>query len=156
MTRANTSEGVERIGGPSTSEWTIRGGHPDELRAARDHRQLVADLSSGKGSPCWPTQTTALCSSCPAERSERLAEALLRHRTDQSSVAKQSLTTLLGLLVDLAPVPTAVELFVGGACGIYHFHRAYRLSRGSGTADDAAEDLGRRPGPNRIIAGRAR
>jgi hypothetical protein len=115
----------------SGSEGHIRVDDPrrDELRAARDHRQLVA--AQWQGQPLLAD---------PDDRA-RLAAALLRHRDDQSSVAKQSLTTLLGLLVDLAPVPTAVELFVGGACGINHFHRAYRLSRGSGTADDARRIL---------------
>jgi hypothetical protein len=94
-------------------------------RAARDHRQLVAEQWQGQ-----PSLTD------PDDRA-RLAEALQRHRDDQPSAAKQSLTTLLGLLADLAPVPTAIELFVGGACGIYHYHRANRLSRGAGTADDA-------------------
>jgi hypothetical protein len=114
----------------SGSEGHIRVDDPrrDELRAARDHRQLVAAQ--------WQGQSLL---ADPDDRA-RLAAALLRHRDDQSA-AKESLTTLLGMLVDLAAVPTAVELFVGGACGIYHFHRAYRLSHGSGTADDARKIL---------------
>jgi len=100
-----------------------------EPRPARDHRRLVAAQWQGQ-----PLLTD------PDNRA-RLAEALQRQHDDPASAAKELCATLLPLLADLAPVPSAVELFVGGFCGIYQYHQANRLSRGAGTTDDAWQIL---------------
>lgn len=102
-------------------------GQQQHVRDARDHRALLARQWQRKERPGLAD---------PAHRHE-VAQLAARAQGQPPSVAKEVLGTLLGLMTLVAPIPTAVELFICGACGIHHIYQAYRLTHGTGSEHDA-------------------
>ena len=109
---------------------SIADAHLGQDREARDHRLLVAEQWRTRGSDLHWSE----------EQSPKIM-ALAQRAVVKPSVSQEVLKTFLRLLADAALVPTAIMLFVDGVAGIHNIYRAYRLSTGQGSRDDAEEIL---------------
>lgn len=105
-------------------------------RAARDHRRLVAEQWRRRKEQARQAGRPHT----EHHRDERLAE-IARQVGDKKHhdhpFAKAMLGTLLGLVVEISPVPAALALFAGGLGSIWHAHRMHRLARDFEGNEDA-------------------
>jgi hypothetical protein len=105
----------------------IRDDRLHEEREVRDHRELVGHISRQFEHP--PLRD-------PADHHE-IVRLVTQGKQKGPDVSTEMLTALLGTLAIAAPISTALELFICGACGVHHVYQAYRLAHGIGTEHDA-------------------
>ena len=91
-----------------------------QFREARDHRQEVLSR--------W--QQRRQREAVDSAHLREIAQRVRRNEHHDVRLARETLTTLLWLLADVAPVPAAIMLFAKGAAGIHHLYRAHRLAHG--------------------------
>ncbi len=109
-------------------------------RTARDHRRLVAeqwrsrrkrDLEAGKEHARHHDD----------RRLREIAADVRAEKHRDHPYAKVLLGTLLGVLVEISPIPAAMALFAGGLGSIWHAHRMHRLAREADQDEDARRVL---------------
>jgi hypothetical protein len=131
---------AEYIGlGDDPSQYVFRSQHgylqvrDDQLaqpREARDHRQEVVAQ--------WRARNPQV-QTFSDKRFEELARKDGSTSDYSATMARETLTTMLWLAADIAPVPLSILLFTKGLAGVHHLYRVHRLARGADGKEEAQE-----------------